>query len=66
MERVETQTINLREVLNQTYPKVNNNWSMKRKVKHRKFIAAKIKRHQLTIVSVLRKTVSEQVNPVRP
>jgi hypothetical protein len=66
MERIETRTINLKEVLNQAYPKVNNNWSMKRKVKHRKFIAAKKKRHQNTLLSVIKEVAHDAIRSEHP
>jgi hypothetical protein len=63
---IETRTINLAEVIQKEYPKVNNNWSMKRKVAHRKFISAKMKRHQSTILSVLKDVVHESIRSKHP
>lgn len=66
MTHVETRTIDLMAHVKGMYPPPNNNWSMKRKVKHRKFIAAKMKRHQNTLLSVIKEVAHDAIRAEHP
>ncbi|MNB58593.1 hypothetical protein D3C87_545630 [compost metagenome] len=66
MTHIETRTIDLMAHVKGMYPPPNNNWSMKRKVKHRKFIAAKMKRHQNTLLSVIKEVAHDAIRAEHP
>lgn len=66
MSHYEVRTIDLMAQIKGMYPPPNNNWSMKRKVKHRKFIAAKKKRHMSTILSVIKEAAHDAIRSEHP